>query len=124
MGDNDRLVGYKKQLNIAFYKKYGRFIREGTWLSESHVDDNKYYIDAQTTLRSSCQPIASYSINVSSVEAMPGYETFTYELGDETFVEDEEFFGTSDRMAVIVMEITDNLDDPTKNTIKVQNFKK
>jgi hypothetical protein len=108
---------------LAFYKKFNRFIREGTWISESHVDDNKYYIDSLSTLRSSCQPIASYSINVSAVDSLPGYESYTYDIGDETFIEDEEFFGTTDRISVVVTELTDNLDDPTKSTIKVQNFK-
>jgi hypothetical protein len=87
------------------------------------VDDNKYYIDSLSTLRSSCQPIASYSINVSSVDSLPDYESYAYDIGDETFIEDEEFFGTTDRISVVVTELTDNLDDPTKSTIKVQNFK-
>jgi hypothetical protein len=50
-------------------------------------------------------------------------EDFTYELGDKTFVEDLEFFGEKCRAEVIVTEVTEDLDDPSKNKIKVQNFK-
>jgi hypothetical protein len=40
------LLGYKTTLNQMFFKKYSRFILEGTWISEEHVDNDKYYSDA------------------------------------------------------------------------------
>jgi hypothetical protein len=62
-------------------------------------------------------------LKVSSVDALPGYESYTFEIGDQTYVEDEEFFGTTDRIDVVVTETTVYLDDPTKDSIKIQNFK-
>jgi hypothetical protein len=53
---------------------------------------------------------------------------FNFGLGDKTYVEDGDFFGYDDngipkREEVIITEIVENLDDPSKNTNKVQNFK-
>jgi hypothetical protein len=48
-----------------------------------------------------------------------GYELFTYNLGDRTFVEDEEFFGEGQKEEVIITEMSENLDNPSKNTIKL-----
>ena len=36
----------KDALNYNFYRKYYRFIQEGTWVKEDYVDDEKYYVDA------------------------------------------------------------------------------
>jgi hypothetical protein len=36
----------KKELNKNFYKKYSRFIQEGTWHSEDYIEDERYYLDA------------------------------------------------------------------------------
>jgi hypothetical protein len=119
---NEQLIEYKNQLYIEFYKKFGRFINEGTWGSEEYIDDNQYYIDSLSTLHNSCYPTAEYSLKVSSVDALPGYETFTFEIGDQTYVEDEEYFGTTDRIDVVVTETVSYLDDPTKDSIKIQNF--
>jgi hypothetical protein len=71
----------------------------------------------------SCFPKATYDIGVIEISKLPGYEDFTYDLGDTTFVEDNDFFGGNYRVEVVVMETSENLDDPTKNSIKVQNFK-
>ena len=117
------LLEYKKELNYLFFKKYSRFIQEGTWISEDYVDDDKYYADSQSVLYNSCYPQVSYSINVLALSALPGYEHFIYELGDKTNVIDEEFFGEDYQEEVIITEISEYLDDPSKNTIKVQNFK-
>jgi phage-related minor tail protein len=42
----DRLNDEKKELNRLFYKKFSRFIQEGTWISEEYYDDEKYFYDA------------------------------------------------------------------------------
>jgi hypothetical protein len=44
-------------------------------------------------------------------------------LGDKTNVIDDDFFGKDKKQEVVVTEITEMLDDPTQNTIKVQTFK-
>jgi ABC-type Fe3+-hydroxamate transport system substrate-binding protein len=43
----------KRALNLQFYKKYSRFIQEGSWIKEDYVDDNLYYLDSLSTLHTS-----------------------------------------------------------------------
>jgi hypothetical protein len=126
----DRLTAIVKQyvllkqlLNQKFYTQYSRFIQEGTWISEEYTDDEKYYIDALSTMYNSCYPQVAYQINVLELSKLPGYELFTFGLGDRTYVEDPDFFGTNYREKVVITELSENLDDPSKNSIKVQNFK-
>lgn len=119
----DELKEYKRKLNELFFKKYGRFISEGTWISEEHVDDDKYYADAQSVLYNSCYPQVQYSINVLFLSKLPGYELFKFNLGDTTNVIDEKFFGENKEQEVVITEISEQLDDPTQDTIKVQTFK-
>ena len=118
-----QLLMYKQTLNRLFFNKYSRYIQEGTWISEDYTDDEKYYADALSVLYNSCYPQVSYSINVMDLSAIEGYELFEYELGDKTFVSDSDFFGEGYREEVIVSETQENLDDASKNVIKVQNFK-
>lgn len=123
---NKLLNNYKSQkraLHDLFYKKYSRFIQEGTWNSEEYVDDDKYYYDAQSVLYNSCYPQVSYTINVLALSALPGYELFKFKLGDITYVEDVDFFGDEGKIEVVLTEMQDYLDSPEKNQIKVQNFK-
>ena len=115
--------GHKETLNKEFYKHYSRFIQEGTWISEEHIDDDKYYGDAQSVMYSSCTPQVSYTINVLSLGGLEGYEYFTYDIGDKTYVIDPEFFGDKLQEQVIVNEMSNNLDNPSQDTINVQNFK-
>jgi hypothetical protein len=60
---------------------------------------------------------------VLSLSKLPGYELFKFNLGDTTYVIDDEFFGKDKKQEVIITEISEVLDDPNKNTIKVQTFK-
>lgn len=119
----EQILAYKKKLNYLFFKKYYKFIQEGTWIDESYIDDNKYYADAQSVLYDSCYPQITYSINVLDISSLPGYENLEFELGDKTFVIDENFFGPDYREEVVITETTEELDDPSKSTIKVQTFK-
>lgn len=117
------LTAQKNALNKAFYKKYSRFITEGTWISEEYVDHDKYYNDALSVLYNSCYPQVVYSINVFAVGRLPGYEGFKFQLGDKTHAVDPDFFGTEEGIEVVITEQTDHLDSPEKNSVKVQNFK-
>ena len=114
---------YKKELNKLFYFRYSRFIQEGTWIDEKYIDDNKYYADAQSVMYNSCYPQVAYTINVVALGALSGYEHFDFELGDKTYAVDPEFFGEDRQEAVIINELSENLDDPSRDQIKVQNFK-
>ena len=130
------ITNQKRALELQFYKKYSRFIQEGSWIKEDYTDPNLYYLDAESTLHTSAQPKISYNIQVIDVAPLavqPMYEDFKYysfRLGDKTFIEDTEFFGwslidgrTPYREEIIVSEVVTELDSPEKNQIKVQNYK-
>jgi hypothetical protein len=121
---------------LEFYKKYSRFIQEGSWIKEDYVDPNLYYLDAESTLHTSTQPKVTYNISVIDVAPLAsqeGYEDFAYydfDIGDMTYIEDVEFFGWSlknrnapYREEIVVSELTTELDAAEKNQIKVQNYK-
>ena len=114
---------WKIQLNEAFYSTYSRFIQEGTWISEDYIDDDKYYNDALSVLYNSSYPQVAYTINVLALSSLPGYEYFKFQLGDKTYVEDPEFFGSDEKIEVVITEQNDFLDDNSKSTVRVQNFK-
>lgn len=116
------LKEYKTKLNLAFFKKYSRFIQEGTWLDEKYHDNELYYADALSVMYNSCYPKVAYTINVIAVNCLPGYEGFEFGLGDTTYVEDREFFG-DENGEVVITEYIEFLDEPEKDQIKVQNFK-
>lgn len=128
----DDLASQKRALNLQFYKKYSRFIQEGSWISEDYVDENLYYLDAESTLFTSAQPKVTYTINVLELSQLEGYENYRFALGDKTYIEDTEFFGwvwskngvkTPYHEEIVISEFTVELDSPEKNTFKVQNFK-
>lgn len=114
---------WKKKLNFLFYQKYSRFIQEGTWISEEYVDDDKYYTDALSVMYNSCYPQVQYSINVLALSMLPGYELLTFDVGDKTRTIDPQFFGEGYQEEVVITEMTEVIDDASKDTIKVQNFK-
>ena len=124
---NQQLGEWKKLLNLLFFKTYYRFIQEGTWKNASYVDDEKYFIDACAVAYNSSLPKVTYTINVESLEGVD--DDFSFNLADETWIEDIEFFGYDQqtgypyREEVVVTEITYNLDQPDKDNIKVQNYK-
>lgn len=118
----------KSALNLAFFKKFYRYIQEGTWKGDDYIDNEKYYIDALSTSTESCLPKVTYTFNVLDLSVLDGYENFEFELADKTWVEDPEFFGYNEdgtpyKEEVIITEITYSLDEPDKNSIKIQNFK-
>jgi hypothetical protein len=129
--DIQEKIQERLELENNFFKKFGRFIQEGNWISEEYTDDELYYIDSLSTLYTSSRPKVTYSIDVFALKGIKGYENYDFEIGDKTFIEDAEFFGwkvtdgfkTPIRQEIIVSEINENFDDITKNSIKVQNYK-
>lgn len=129
--NSDRLneiVEEKLELNQTFYNKYSRYIQEGSWISEDYLDDDLYFIDAESTLYNSAFPKVTYTINVLEVSQLEGFENYKFKIGDKTYIEDTEFFGWNAngrpyQEEVVVNEITVYLDEPDKNVIKVQNYK-
>lgn len=127
LGKQKRLREVKEALNKTFYRTMARYIQEGTWVSEKYVDHNLYYNDALGVLHNSCMPKVSYTFNVIDVSPLPSLEPYAYKIGDRTFIEDTEFFGyaldgSPYREQVVVTETTRVLDNPSKNTVKIQNF--
>ena len=127
----DDLLDQKQQLVKEFNNKYRRFIQEGTWNSTDYIDSELYYLDALQVSNTSAQPTVSYTIDVVEISQLEGYEWYSFDAGDKTYVEDTEFFGWSNhngiltpaREEVIVSEVEWHLDEPENNTITVQNYK-
>ena len=121
----------KALLNKKFYEKYSRFIQEGSWISDEYMDDNLYYFDAEGVLYTSSRPQISYAINVLDLSPLEGYEAYSYQIGDKTYIEDTEFFGwkiidyrkVPAKEEVIVSEYVMYFDNPEQNVITVQNYK-
>lgn len=120
-----------KEVEKEFYTKYSRYIQEGSWIDDNYMDDDLYYLDALSVLYQSAYPKVTYSFTPLDLKYLEGYEDFDFQVAHKTYVEDVEMFGyrivdnlrTPVRETVVVTELTQNLDDPTKNQIKIQNYK-
>ena len=135
INQRDILNDQKRQLNLQLFRKYYRYIQEGTWLDDSYIDDNLYYLDANKILNQSSYPKATYTIDVVDINGIEKYAAYEFTLGQRTYVEDPDMFGyvyktvaggevkTPFKKEVIISERSRNLDDPSKSTIKVQTYK-
>lgn len=127
----EELVGLIEELDLKFYKKYSRFIQEGSWTSEDYIDDNLYYLDAQSVAYTSSRPQISYDISVMRISSIEEFKNKVFHLGDISFIQDPEFFGyvyvkgikTPYREKVLISEITSHFDSPEQDSFKVQNYK-
>lgn len=131
----ENILEEKKQLKLEFYRKYSRFIQEGTWTDESYIDDDLYYLDASKISTVSAYPKVSYTINTVEIDTIDEYSGYKFKIGDRTYLEDPEFFGystistpvgnakTPKKIEVIVSERIRNLDNPSKSTLTVKNYK-
>ena len=125
------LVDLIKALDLKFYKKYSRFIQEGSWISEDYIDDTLYYLDAQSVAYTSSRPQISYEISVIRISSIEEFKNKVFHLGDIAFIQDTEFFGytyvnqikTPYKEKVLISEVTSYFDEPEKDTFKVQNYK-
>lgn len=123
------IEGNIKKLDEKFYKKYARFIQEGSWISEDYYDDNLYYLDAESVAYTSSRPQIQYNINVLRLSALDEFKNKIFNVGDKAYIEDTEFFGyLNDRITpykeeVTISEITSVFDSPEQDTITVQNYK-
>ena len=118
----------KDKLNSDFENKYYRFIQEGTWTSNDYYDPELYYQAANMVLYTSSFPQISYSINVLELSSVEDFEPYKFKIADKTYIEDTEFFGYDNKgrpykEEIIISQIKSNLDDPSQNTITVQNYK-
>ena len=133
----ETIITNKENLNAAFFAKYESYLQEGTWISEDYYDDGRYYLDACDVAATSAEPQLSYSINVLRVQdsaIISGLDDFRakkFNIGDTVFIQDPEYFGytyinahkTPVRKKVLISQIVSNFDDPSKDTITIQNYK-
>lgn len=120
-----------ERLDAQFYKKYSRFIQEGTWNDESYVDDNLYYLDALSVAYTASRPQVSYTISVIRLSSLEEYKNKVFRLGDISFIQDTDFFGyvfingikTPYKEKVLVSQITSYFDEPERDTFTIQNYK-
>ncbi len=131
----NELLEKKKKREKDFHNRYSRFIKEGTWGDNSYINADLYYLDGLQVSRTSAQPQISYSINVTEISEIEGFENYNFEVGDKTYIEDTEFFGwdlikvgsnlikTPVKEEVIVSGIEWHLEEPENNIITVQNYK-
>lgn len=124
-----KILNKINDLYETFYQKYEPFIKEGTWTDSNYLSDNAYYWAANNVIADSCKPQVSYSFNVIDISPLEEYsDDYTFELADTTYLEDIDFFdidrktGLPNRQKVMISEITYNLDEPSKNSITVQNY--
>lgn len=126
-----QLTNDLKELNWAFFRKYSRFIQEGSWIKEDYIDDTLYFLDAQSVAYTSSRPQISYSISVARLSSLEEFKSKVFHLGDISYIQDTEFFGyvvkeginTPYKEKVLISEVTSNFDDPVQDTFKVQNYK-
>jgi hypothetical protein len=118
----------KNNLNLLFFKKYYRFIQEGTWTKDDYMDDTLYYLDALAVARTSAFPKVTYDIQTVDLYNLDDYKGYSFGMGDKTYIEDTEFFGYTDtgkpyQEETIVTKLEYQLDEPSKNKITVTNYK-
>ena len=127
----EELVELIKVLDFKFYKKYSRFIQEGSWISEDYLDDTLYYLDAQSVAYTSSRPQIAYDISVARISGIEEFKNKVFNLGDIAFIQDTDFFGytyingikTPYKEKVLISEVVSHFDEPDKDTFKVQNYK-
>lgn len=128
----ERINQEKASLINLFENKYRRYISEGTWSDDSYTDSDQYFLDAERVTSTSARPQISYNIDVIQLAGLEGYEVYDINVGDKTFICDEEFFGYDEfedggrRLhpeEFVISEMDDNLDNPSESTITVQNFR-
>lgn len=127
----DSIISQLRSLHFSFYKKYSRYIQEGSWISEEYIDDTLYFLDALAIAYKSSRPQVEYNISVARISSIEGFENKIFRLGDISYVQDTEFFGyifvdgikTPYKEKILLSEVTSYFDEPQNDTFKVQNYK-
>lgn len=118
------------QISNAFYIKYEPYLKEGTWSDSNYLTDNAYYFGALDVAAEGAIPKVTYNISVVDISGLSeeNEDIYNFDLCDVTYVEDIGMFGINpktglpNRLKVLIAEVTENIDDESKNNIKVQNF--
>ena len=124
----EEIIKELENLHRDFNTKYSRFIQEGSWTSQDYLDENLYYLDARSVAYTSSRPKISYNISVIRLSALKEFEGKVFNVGDISYIQDKEFFGTDIygtpyKEKVLISEIISNFDSPKNDTFKIQNYK-
>ena len=125
----EQLVELTSALHKAFFKKYARYLQEGTWQDSNYVEDDEYYLDGLEVAYRSSRPQIQYNISLIRVSGLEDFSSKVFDVGDICYIQDREFFGyeedkiTPYKQRVIISELTSYFDSPEKDVIKVQNYK-
>lgn len=127
----EAIIEQIKDLDFRFYKKYSRYIQEGTWIDENYIDDDLYYLDAQSVAYTSAFPQVSYNVSVLRLSSLEEFKNKVFNVGDIAYIEDTDFFGyvyidgvkTPYKEKVLISEVSSFFDEPSKDTFKIQNYK-
>ena len=122
-----RLLKAKNSMITTFENKYIQFIKEGYWSSNEYNDNDTYYLDALSVSNESALPKVEYTINIVDLSSIKGYEDFTFDKGDETFIIDRDIFGydTSGKPLeerIVITEIDTQLDQNSNNKISLKTY--
>ena len=122
------LLKQVNKISLRFFRKYEPYLKEGTWSDNNYISDNAYYFGACEVAAEGAIPKVSYNISVIDLNVLPEYEEYEFNIADTTYVEDIGMFGINkktgspNRLKVLISGITYDLDEPSKNSIKIQNF--
>ena len=128
---NDEIKGLQNEklsLIKNFETTYAPFIKEGVWSDKSYVDNETYYLDSQKVSNTSAVPKTTWTINVLDGSVYEDLEDFKFEVGDQTILVDNDFFGIEKNNVqnytfdVLITGIREYLEDGTKNQIEVRNY--
>ena len=101
----ERLTAEKNTAIANFERKYSQFIIEGTWKGDDYIDNDIYYLDASQTAAESCMPKIEYSLSAIDISKLANPlnpkdtnwgEDFSYDVGDTTYIKDQELFGINE----------------------------
>jgi hypothetical protein len=112
-----------------FESTYRSIIQEASWISEEHIDDEIYYIDAEGVLRGSAFPKITYTIDAIDLGHHPDFKYFHYDLADVIMVEDTENFGWAPatgeafKEEFVITEVKIHFETPEKNSIATKNYR-
>ena len=136
--ENQQIAEWKRQrasilkqineLSLALFKKYDLYLKEGTWSDSNYVTDNAYYHSALGVAMEGAIPKVEYDIKVIDLYPLDNYDEYCFNVADVTYVEDEELLGVDratglpNRLKVLISELSECIDNPKENSIKIQNF--
>lgn len=123
---NKEISSYIKR----FENRYAQFIIEGQWPGSDYIDADTFYLDATRAHAAACVPKVSYSVGaIDFAKATNPYnpedtdwgKEFIYDVGDISYVKDEELFGNTEQL-VMIASITSEIDKNTQDKLELRNF--